>query len=108
MLLPLVSVSLLLHSASISPASVPAKGAQEAIVTLDRAARVVIKAQSGSGTSCTLVDHVQGPFSSSGSAGRTNCTIDALLDAGTYKLRLNSKRKGKGNVALTVSEYKEL
>ncbi|MFL5319167.1 MAG: hypothetical protein ACJ790_05885, partial [Myxococcaceae bacterium] len=108
MLLPLVSVSLLLHAASISPASVPAKGAQEAIVTLDRAARVVIKAQSGSGTSCTLVDHVQGPFSSSGSAGRTNCTIDALLDAGTYKLRLNSKRKGKGNVALTVSEYKEL
>lgn len=107
MLLTLVSVTLL-HAASISPQTVPAKGYQEAIITMDRAARVVIKAHSASGTSCELVDHVQGPFQSAGVAGRTNCTIDALLDAGTYKLRLISKRKGKGNVTLTVAEYTEL
>src|SRR4051812_14340235 len=107
MLLLLVPISLVLHAASISPASVPAKGAQDAIITLDKPGRVIIKATSPSGTSCSLVDHVRGPFASSGSPGRTNCTLDELLDAGTYKLRLSSKTKGKGDVALTVTEYKE-
>ncbi len=69
---------------------------QEAIVTLDRASRVVITARMPSGTSCEIVDHVRGPFAQSGAAGSTNCELDLLLDAGTYKLRLTSRTKGKG------------
>lgn len=97
MLLSPLSVSLLvLHAVSLSPASVPARGNQETLVTLDRASRVVISARTPSGTSCEIVDQVRGPFAQSGSAGSANCTLDLLLDQGTYKLRLASRTKGKG------------
>ncbi|WNG35002.1 hypothetical protein F0U61_16110 [Archangium violaceum] len=97
MFLTPLSVSLLvLHAVSISPASVPARGNQETLVTLDRASRVVITARTPAGTSCEIVDQVRGPFASSGAAGSANCELDLLLDAGTYKLRLASNTKGKG------------
>jgi hypothetical protein len=93
---PLSVSLLLLHAVSLSPASVPARGNQETLVSLDQASRVVITARTPSGTSCELVDHVRGPFARSGTAGRANCELDLLLDAGTYKLRLASRTKGKG------------
>ncbi|WP_375766865.1 hypothetical protein NR798_34990 [Archangium gephyra] len=96
LLSPLSVTLLLLNAVSLSPASVPAKGNQEALVTLDRAARVAITARTPSGTSCEIVDQVRGPFAQSGTAGSANCELDLLLDAGTYKLRLASLAKGKG------------
>ncbi|PTL76044.1 hypothetical protein [Vitiosangium sp. GDMCC 1.1324] len=93
---PLSVSLLLLHAVSLSPASVPARGNQETLVTLDRASRVVISARTPAGTSCEIVDQVRGPFAQSGAAGRANCELDLLLDAGTYKLRLASTTKGKG------------
>ncbi|MFL5344174.1 MAG: hypothetical protein ACJ8AT_05240, partial [Hyalangium sp.] len=109
MSLPLLTLPLLLlHAASVSPATVPAKGAQEAILTLDRAGRYIVKAHSPAGTACEIVDHVRGPFEQSGRVGRSSCELDLLLDAGTYKLRLTSKSKGKGSVALSVTPYTEL
>ncbi|WP_224360294.1 hypothetical protein [Hyalangium versicolor] len=109
MSLPLLTLPLLLlHAASVSPATVPARGAQEAILTLDKAGRYIVKAQSPAGTACDIVDHVRGPFEHSGQVGRSSCELDLLLDAGTYKLRLNSKAKGKGNVTLSVTPYTEL
>jgi hypothetical protein len=109
MSLPLLTLPLLLlHAASVSPATVPARGAQEAILTLDKAGRYIVKAQSPAGTACDIVDHVRGPFDQSGRVGRSSCELDLLLDAGTYKLRLSSKPKGKGNVALSVTPYAEV
>ena len=109
MSLPLLTLPLLLlHAASVSPATVPARGAQESILTLDRAGRYIIKAQSPAGTACDIVDHVRGPFEHSGQVGKSSCELDLLLDAGTYKLRLSSKPKGKGNVAISVAPYTEL
>ncbi|HYI01062.1 hypothetical protein [Hyalangium sp.] len=109
MSLPLLTIPLLvLHAASVSPQTVPARGAQEAILALDRAGRYIVKAQSPAGTACDIVDHVRGPFEKSGTVGRSSCELDLLLDAGTYKLRLSSKPKGKGNVTLSVTPYEEL
>jgi hypothetical protein len=109
MSLPLLSIPLLLlHAATVSPPTVPAKGAQEAIISLDRAGRYIVQAQSPAGTACEIVDHVRGPFEQSGEAGRSNCELDLLLDAGTYKLRLISKSKGTGKAALSVTPYTEL
>jgi len=109
MSLPLLTLPLLLlHAASVSPPAVPARGAQEAILTLDKAGRYIVKAQSPAGTACEIVDHVRGPFEQSGTVGRSSCVLDLLLDAGTYKLRLTSKSRGKGNVALSVTPYEEL
>src|SRR3712207_5826404 len=96
MLLSPLSLSLLLHAVSLSPASVPAKGNQETLVTLDRASRVAITARTPSGTACEIVDQVRSPFAQSGAAGSANCELDLLLDSGTYKLRLASRTKGKG------------
>ncbi|MCY1075969.1 hypothetical protein [Archangium lansingense] len=96
MLLSPLSLSLLLHAVSLSPASVPAKGNQETLVTLDRASRVSITARTPAGTSCEIVDQVRGPFAQSGAAGSANCELDLLLDEGTYKLRLASRTTGKG------------
>ncbi|MFT3841664.1 MAG: hypothetical protein QM723_32040 [Myxococcaceae bacterium] len=67
-----------------------------------------IAAKSGAGTACTVVDKVRGPFESSGTAGRTNCELDLLLDIGSYKLRLSSPHRGKGNVAITAKAFTEL
>lgn len=107
--LPPLPVTLLLLSAMrFTPESVPARGAQESILTLDQPARVALSARSSSGTSCELVDHVRGPFAQGGTAGRSNCELDLLLDAGTYKLRLNSRLKGKGQVTLQAQPYSEL
>lgn len=109
MSLPLITLPLLLlHAASVSPPAVPARGSQEAILTLDKAGRYVVKASSPAGTACEIVDHVRGPFAQSGTVGRSSCELDLLLDAGTYKLRLTSKPKGKGNVALSVRPYEEI
>jgi hypothetical protein len=109
MSLPLLTLPLLLlHAASVSPTTVPARGAQEAILKLDKAGRYFIRAQNSPGTACEIVDHVRGPFAQSGTVGRFNCELDLLLDAGTYKLRLTSKRKGKGNVTLSVTPYEEI
>jgi hypothetical protein len=96
LLSPLSLTLLLLNAVSLSPASVPAKGNQEVLVTLDRASRVAITARTPSGTACEIVDQVRGPFAQSGTAGSANCELDLLLDSGTYKLRLTSRTKGKG------------
>ncbi len=105
----LPSVAALVASAvSLSTPSVPAEGAQSATVTLDRPAMIRLSATSQSGTSCDVVDRVRGPFASSGEAGASSCRLDLLLDQGTYKLRLQSSKRGKGKVSLAASEFVEL
>ncbi|MHB8872288.1 MAG: hypothetical protein ACYC8T_01245 [Myxococcaceae bacterium] len=99
---------LLLHAVTVTPATLPARGRQEAIVKLDGAAMVRVSARSASGTSCVVVDHVRGPFANSGVAGKSNCELDLLLDAGTYKLRLLSKLKAKGQVKLEAVPFAEV
>ncbi|MBI3181214.1 MAG: hypothetical protein HYZ28_03625 [Myxococcales bacterium] len=101
--LPLV----LLQAVSVSPTSAPASGQAEAVVKVDRAGMVRLLAKSRSGTSCEVVDHLRGPFARSGSAGVSNCELDLLLDAGTYKLRLLSKAKARGKVEIGALAFTE-
>ncbi len=68
---------------------------------------VRLLAQSGPGTACTVVDKVRGPFQSSGQVGKGGCDLDLLLDAGSYKLRLESPPRGKGTVAITARPFAE-
>src|SRR3954471_6339385 len=99
---------LLLSAVTVSPAQVPATGRQEAVVTLDQPAMVRVSARSASGTFCTVVDKVRGPFIGSGQVGRTNCELDLLLDIGSYKLRLESPQRGKGKVEVSARAFTEL
>lgn len=102
-LIPLVALS----AVKVTPSSVPATGSQTSILTLDAPAMVRLLAQSGPGTACTVVDKVRGPFQSSGQVGKSSCNLDLLLDAGSYKLRLESPQRGKGTVAISARPFAE-
>jgi hypothetical protein len=99
---------LTLGAASVQPPQVPAHGRQEAVITLDRAQMVRLSAEGSAGTACELVDHQRGPFEHSGRVGKENCRLELLLDAGSYKLRLDSPAKGKGQVKLKVEPFAEV
>src|SRR5437588_6953817 len=104
----LAIASALLGAVAVQPASVPARGEQEAIVRLDRAAMVRLTAAAPSGVRCEIVDHVRGPFASSGEPGKSSCDLELLLDGGTYKLRLHAPSGGQGRIELAAREFTEL
>lgn len=95
-------------AASLSQTTVPATGRHETILTLDAPAAVHLTARSGSGTACEVIDRVRGPFARAGVAGGKNCELDLLLDAGQYKVRLESPAKGRGQVTLSATVFTEL
>ncbi|HEY1088938.1 MAG TPA: hypothetical protein VGE37_14640, partial [Archangium sp.] len=107
LVLPALSL-LVVHAATLSTSSVPGNGRQEVLLTLDAPAALHLSARSGAGTACTVIDRVRGPFASAGNVGGTNCELDLLLDAGQYKVRLESPRRGKGTVTLAANVFTEL
>lgn len=107
LVLPALSL-LVVHAATLSTSSVPGSGRQEVLLTLDAPAALHLSARSGAGTACTVIDRVRGPFASAGNVGGTNCELDLLLDAGQYKVRLESPRRGKGTVTLAANVFTEL
>lgn len=98
---------LVMQAVSISPASVPANGRQEALLTLDAPTALHLSVRSASGTSCEVIDRTWGPFAQAGTPGGANCELDLMLDAGQYKVRLESSRKGKGTATLVATAYSE-
>ncbi len=103
-----LSLRLLLSAVSLSTPTVPATGHAQALITLDKPAMIRLTATSASGTACEVVDKVRGPFAQDGVAGRSNCKLDLLLDQGSYKVRLDSARRGKGKAKLSAVELTEL
>ncbi len=103
-LLPL----LLLHAVTVEPSSFPAGGRHEALLRVDAPSMVRLTADDPSGTSCELTDHQRGPFASSGVPGKESCRLDALLDAGVYKVRLEGARNARGTTTLRATGFAEL
>ncbi len=99
---------LVVNAANLSTSSVPGTGRQEVLLTLDGPAAIHLSARSAAGTSCTIIDRVRGPFASSGNVGGANCEVDLLLDAGQYKVRVESPKRGKGPVTLSATPFQEL
>lgn len=99
---------LVVHAATLSTASVPGAGRQETVLTLDAPAAIHLSARSGAGTSCEVIDRVRGPFAHAGNVGGANCELDLLLDAGQYKVRLESPKRGRGTVTITAAPFQEL
>jgi hypothetical protein len=96
------------NAATLAPVTVPASGRQEVLLTLEAPVARHLSARSASGTSCELIDRVRGPFAQAGTPGGVNCELDLLLDAGQYKVRLESPLRGKGNVALSATPFTEI
>ncbi|HEY1101545.1 MAG TPA: hypothetical protein VGF99_21580, partial [Myxococcota bacterium] len=69
---------------------VDAVGEQQVVLKVPAAGMVHVEVDSAVGTACTFVDHLRGPFLHNGEVGKQSCVVDTLLDAGIYKLRLQS------------------
>ncbi|MCA2981415.1 MAG: hypothetical protein INH37_24340, partial [Myxococcaceae bacterium] len=93
---------------SLSQPTLPASGRHETLLTLDAPAAVHLAARSASGTSCEVIDRVRGPFARAGAVGGKNCELDLLLDAGQYKVRVESPPRGRGVVTLSAAVFTEL
>lgn len=98
----------LLPAAAVTPPRVPARGHAVADLAVERPGMVRITASGGGGTACTVVDQLRGPFASAGSPGAADCALDLLLDAGPYRLLLDSGDKGKGEAALGAALFPEV
>lgn len=107
LLQPLTVSLLLLNAIRFSPESVPAQGAQETLVTVDRTGRVVLTASSTTASACTLVDSLRGPIASS-SSEKGQCELDTLLDASIYKVRVSSREENPGRISFRATPYAEL
>ncbi len=105
--LPALSL-LVVNAVSLSTTSLPGAGRAEALLTLDAPAAIHFTAKSAAGTSCEFIDRVRGPFARAGNVGGVSCELDLLLDAGQYKVRLESPKRGKGQVTLTATPFTEL
>jgi hypothetical protein len=75
---------------TLSRDAVAAAGEQDVVLRVPQAGMVRLTVDSPTGTACTLVDHLRGPFLDDGVVGKEGCAVDALLDAGQYKVRLHS------------------
>jgi hypothetical protein len=97
-----------LMSPVLSPASVPAKGRQQAILTTNAFGRYAVIVKSPQGTSVQLIDRMDGPGEIMGSAGEEDGRLDLFLDRGEYKIITRSPEKGSGKAQIEVHTFKEL
>ena len=101
---PLVAQS----GASLSQTRFAAKGRKEAILVVTKAGRYTLLASSQQGARVQIVDRMIGPAEADGTAGERDGRLDLLLDAGRYKVLVDSADKGQGEVALEVKACTEL
>lgn len=93
--------------ARFSIRDVPADGNSESLLTIPAAGRYAIRAKSASGARIELVDMIAGPLNAAGAAGLRDGRIDALLDAGAYKLRITGAKGASGKIALAAEPFIE-
>ncbi|MGA8169847.1 MAG: hypothetical protein WB816_03280, partial [Methylocystis sp.] len=99
--------------ARLAPVEIPAGRDGSAILTTPAPGRYSIRVKSPSGARIELVDMIAGPTDSSGAPGLRDGRIDALLDKGSYKIRVaNAKGSGEtgasGKAALSAEPFVEM
>src|SRR2546425_13125612 len=73
---------------TLSRASVPARGRQEAILTVHAFGRYAVTVASPQGTALQLVDRIAGPGQAQGTTGKTDGRLDVFLDRGEYQVEI--------------------
>ena len=86
---------------------VPAAGETDVLLHVTSPGRFAIRATSATGTALQLVDMLTGPGDRAGWPGKQDGRIDALLDAGTYKLRAFGADGATGETALSLAAFTE-
>jgi uncharacterized protein len=86
----------------------PAGQDRSTLMTVDTPGHIVIRTQSSTGAALQLVDMISGPGDRMGAPGASDGRVDALLDKGTYKIRVFGAKGAAGEVKLTAQAYLEL
>lgn len=86
----------------------PADQDGSTLLTIDTPGHITIRTQSTTGVALQLIDMIAGPGDRMGAPGVSDGRIDALLDKGTYKIRVFGAKGAAGDVKLTAQAYQEL
>src|SRR5437773_11756116 len=92
---------------ALSRTTVPARGRQEAILTVPAFGRYAVTVASPQGTALQLVDHIAGPGQAQGTTGKTDGRLDVFLDRGEYQVVAFAPEKGSGDAQLKVRGFTE-
>lgn len=94
-------------TAKFAPADLPADRDGASLLAIAAPGRYAIRVSSAAGARIELVDMVAGPIAYAGTPGQHDGRIDALLDAGVYKIRLDGMRAARGRAVLTATPFVE-
>src|SRR5438046_1948351 len=92
---------------ALSRTTVPARGRQEAILTVPAFGRYAVTVASPQGTALQLVDRIAGPGQAQGTTGKTDGRLDVFLDRGEYQVVAFAPEKGSGDAQLKVRGFTE-
>src|SRR5437667_5757630 len=92
---------------TLSRTTVPARGRQEAILTVPAFGRYAVTVASPQGTALQLVDRIAGPGQAQGTTGKTDGRLDVFLDRGEYQVVAFAPEKGSGDAQLKVRDFTE-
>ena len=95
-------------AAALSKTTLPARGSQQALLTISRFGRYSVTVKSAQGVSLQLVDRMAGPGEVAGKPGEQDGRLDLFLDRGECKILARADRKGTGTMALAVHEFTEV
>ncbi len=93
--------------AVLSPATVPARGDQAALLTLKAFGRYSVTVNSSQGVALQPVDRMSGAGQTAGEAGKQDGRLDLFLDRGEYKILTHASERGKGQAKLSVHPFRE-
>lgn len=105
---PINALPRLVSQPHLASDQLPADQDGSTLLTVDMPGHITIRTQSTSGVALQLVDMIAGPGDRMGAAGVSDGRIDALLDKGTYKIRVFGAKGAAGDVKLTAQAYQEL
>lgn len=94
--------------ASLTRSRFQAQGRNESILDVKKAGRYTLLAGSKQGARIQIVDRMIGPAEADGVTGERDGRLELLLDAGRYKVLVDSPDKGVGEATLEVRPSKEL
>src|SRR6059058_4727108 len=92
---------------TLSRTTVPARGRQEAILTVPAFGRYAVTVASPQGTALQLVDRIAGPGQAQGTTGKNDGRLDVFLDRGEYQVVAFAPEKGSGDAQLKVRGFSE-
>src|SRR6266566_3281680 len=92
---------------TLNRTTVPARGRQEAILTVPAFGRYAVTVASPQGTALQLVDRIAGPGQAQGTTGKTDGRLGVFLDRGEYQVDAFAPEKGSGDAQLKVRGFSE-